>query len=367
MTVAGREQAIRDRFAGCLLGGAVGDALGAPVEFDSLGAIRRRFGSAGVTGYVRAYGRLGAVTDDTQMTLFTAEGLIRAEHRHRDRGLVNLDSALARAYQRWLSTQVDPDQVPWDPDFGPGNRSGWLVANEFLRHRRAPGNTCVSALLAGPPPPGRRRSSPGPAIRADNASKGCGGVMRVAPVGLVAGDPFDVGCRAAALTHGHPSGWLAAGAFADMIGSLRHGGALPAAVAQARAATAAHPDSSEVVGALDSAVDLAAGPGPLTADAVESLGGGWVAEEALAIAVCCALRADSFTGGVLTAVNHGGDSDSTASMTGSLLGTTLGSPAIDAALVADLEGSEVITQVAVDLYDGFVTGNPIDWQRYPTW
>ncbi len=46
-----------------------------------------------------------------------------------------------------------------------------------------------------------------------NDSKGCGGVMRVAPVGLVATDPFDLGCRAAAITHGHPSGWLASGAF----------------------------------------------------------------------------------------------------------------------------------------------------------
>ncbi|MFP4649261.1 MAG: ADP-ribosylglycohydrolase family protein [Halorhodospira sp.] len=67
----------QERFLGCLLAGAVGDALGAPVEFLSRDEIRRRFGSEGVTRYAPAYGGLGRITDDTQMTLFTAEGLLR--------------------------------------------------------------------------------------------------------------------------------------------------------------------------------------------------------------------------------------------------------------------------------------------------
>ncbi|HEX7096308.1 MAG TPA: ADP-ribosylglycohydrolase family protein, partial [Acidimicrobiales bacterium] len=65
------------RIRGCLLAGAVGDALGAPCEFWSWRDIERRCGPAGVTGYLPAYGRSGgAITDDTQMTLFTAEGLL---------------------------------------------------------------------------------------------------------------------------------------------------------------------------------------------------------------------------------------------------------------------------------------------------
>ena len=83
-----------DRYRGCLLGGAVGDALGAGVEFMSLDEIRGRYGPAGVTGYVPCYGRSGAITDDTQMTLFTAEGLLRAR-QHGDgaghRGLLRAD------------------------------------------------------------------------------------------------------------------------------------------------------------------------------------------------------------------------------------------------------------------------------------
>ena len=68
---------IRSRFQGCVLGGAVGDALGAPVEFMKRDAILRRFGAAGITTYAPANGGLGTITDDTQVALFTAEGLLR--------------------------------------------------------------------------------------------------------------------------------------------------------------------------------------------------------------------------------------------------------------------------------------------------
>lgn len=68
---------------GCLLGGEVGDAHGAAVEFLPLATIRAQFGPRGIQGQAPAYGRLGAITDDTQLTLFTAEELIRAANRLR--------------------------------------------------------------------------------------------------------------------------------------------------------------------------------------------------------------------------------------------------------------------------------------------
>ena len=104
------------RILGCVLGGAVGDALGAPIEFDSLAVIAAATGGAGVDGYRPAYGRLGAVTDDTQMTLFTAEGILRA-----DPG----DDAIAsvhRSYLRWMATQGRRD----------ADDEGWLLRQEFL-------------------------------------------------------------------------------------------------------------------------------------------------------------------------------------------------------------------------------------------
>jgi ADP-ribosylglycohydrolase len=348
---------LRERFTGCLLGGAVGDALGAPLEFLSRAEIDRRFGPGGISGYIPAYGRPGAITDDTQMTLFTAEGLVRACNRFADRGLCDVPGVLLRAYQRWLFTQEGrEDAVPWDGTFSAGP-SGWLVGQEFLRSRRAPGNTCLSALRTG------RRGSIEERL---NDSKGCGGVMRVAPVGLTtATDPFALACEAAALTHGHPSGFLAAGALALMISRLCRGDTLEAAVAAARAQLAGEPEAGEVAGALDAAIAAARqGPDP---DVLAGLGEGWVAEEALAMSVYCALVAGDFRSGVHLAVHHGGDSDSTGAITGNLLGAARGVAAIPDDLLAGLEGRDVIERVALDLHDHCVGDGPRDWERYPPW
>jgi ADP-ribosyl-[dinitrogen reductase] hydrolase len=335
---------LRDRYRGCLLGGGVGDALGAGIEFASLAEIRAEHGPVGVTGYVTAYSRTGAITDDTQMTLFTAEGLLR--DRQLPPGRRNAPAAMWRAYQRWLLTQSPGTGVAAD---------GWLAGQGFLQHRRSPGTTCMNALSAG---------QPGLSGLAANDSKGCGGVMRAAPAGLARGDAFKLGCQAAALTHGHPSGYLAAGALALMVADLISGRPLTLAVAHAVAVLRDHDGGEETAAAVDAAA-LTIGNGPLRDDSLALIGEGWVAEEALAIAVHCALNARDFRSGVLRAVNHGGDSDSTGAICGNLLGASLGAGAIDADLLAGLEGADVITQVADDLYDVFADGQPPDARRYP--
>jgi ADP-ribosylglycohydrolase len=98
-------QTTREHFTGCLLGGAVGDALGAPVEFLNIREIRNRYGPSGITDYDVAYGRRGAITDDTQMTLFTAEGMLRADARWHLKGICYPPSVIHHAYIRWLHTQ----------------------------------------------------------------------------------------------------------------------------------------------------------------------------------------------------------------------------------------------------------------------
>ena len=164
------------RMVGCLLGGAVGDALGAPIEFMKLPEIRARFGPEGIRDYAPAYGRdAGAITDDTQMTLFTAEGLIRAAVRYAGRGICSPPSVVMHAYMRWLRTQGETSKHPF---FAHGE-TGWLVGERDLWSRRAPGSTCLSAL----------RNATDDDLFATNDSKGCGGIMRVAPVGLVATCP----------------------------------------------------------------------------------------------------------------------------------------------------------------------------------
>ncbi len=102
---------------GCLLGGAVGDALGAPIEFISLAQIRSTYSDQGLTDYTPVYGRKGAVTDDTQMLLFTAEGLILSRVRH-DYQEAEVATAVYHAYLRWLYTQDIHRQSQLIKDYG---------------------------------------------------------------------------------------------------------------------------------------------------------------------------------------------------------------------------------------------------------
>ena len=322
---------------GCLLGGAVGDALGAEPEFMTLEEIRDQFGPAGVRDYAVAYGRRGAITDDTQMTLFSAEGLIRAWVRQQTRDGVGIVQVVRHAYLRWLLTQ---GEAPRTGDVG---RDGWLFAVPALHSRRAPGMTCLYALREGWDAP----------LVAENDSKGCGAVMRAAPFGLFAplGDAaavFRHAAEAGALTHGHPSGYLSAGHLAATAAGLREGLALRPALAQADAILARQKGHEETTAALAASYRLA-DHGPPSPEALEGLGGGWVGEEALAIAVCCALTAENFSEGVLRAVNHSGDSDSTGAIAGNLLGALWGEAAIPAAWLAELELRADIARLADDL------------------
>jgi ADP-ribosylglycohydrolase len=331
-----------DRVKGSFLGGAVGDALGAGIEFLNLDEIRRRFGLFGVQDFVPVYGRQGAITDDTQMTLFTAEGVMRAWVRIEERGICHVPSIVHHAYLRWLLTQ---GERPKKADFEICT-DGWLYGTSALHSRRAPGNTCLSALRAA-------QGWGEPAV-ADNNSKGCAGVMRVAPIGLFTpsiGDDarvFALASEVAALTHGHPAGSLSAGHFAFTIAALLRGEPLSQALDGADSELRRHSGHDEVTRALEAARILAARGRP-NPEQLESLGAGWVAEEALAIAVCCALVAKNFRDGVLLAVNHSGDSDSTGSIAGNLLGVQFGVNAIPHTWLQELELRDVIERLAIDL------------------
>jgi hypothetical protein len=97
---------LQDRVAGCLLGGAYWDALGAPVEFWSLDKIRAIHGVFGIRVLEPSYGLdVAAITDDTRMTLFTAEGVLRYLVRHHGRGIARLPSLVHGSLLRWLLTQ----------------------------------------------------------------------------------------------------------------------------------------------------------------------------------------------------------------------------------------------------------------------
>jgi ADP-ribosylglycohydrolase len=146
-----------ERIKGCLLGGAVGDALGAPVEFLEWSAIEAKFGPQGIVDFAPAFGTTGAVTDDTQMMLFIAERLLRAYVCDSSQGPCHVPSVIHHALLRWLMTQDYPAAIAVSED-------GWLIKQPELWSRRAPGITCVDAL----------KTSPRLGCVAENNSKSCG-------------------------------------------------------------------------------------------------------------------------------------------------------------------------------------------------
>lgn len=321
-----------ERIKGCLLGGAVGDALGAAVEFLDWPAIEAKFGPQGIVDFSPTFGITGAITDDTQMMLFTAEGLLRAYVCGSSRGICHVPSIIHHALLRWLMTQDYPTAIPVSTD-------GWLIEQPELWSRRAPGTTCLNAL----------KVSPRLGAVAENNSKGCGAVMRVAPCAFFA-NAFDYAAQSGRLTHGHPSGYLAAGLFADILqrmvdrqDSLEH------AITESLAKYGQEPGMEETRSLIERVLFFFYEGYQPTPQRIDELGGGWVAEESLAIGLWCALMASSFEEGVITAVNHGGDSDSTGLIAGHLLGVQYGAAAIPARWFAQLEMREVIEQLAEDI------------------
>ncbi|MVO87230.1 ADP-ribosylglycohydrolase family protein [Streptomyces sp. p1417] len=341
--------AYRARVRGCLLGGAVGDALGYAVEFTSLDGIRAAHGPRGVRGPLPDAAGVCRISDDTQMTLFTAEALTAAHARERAKGIGGAAPRLVLdAYLRWLDTQTKPAPAPSAAPAG-HPAPGGLGAQSWLYARRAPGNACLSGLAhAYAPDPLVELGPPGPV---NPGSKGCGTVMRSAPFGLTrapAASAFELAARCAQITHGHPTGYYAAGALAAIVGHLVAGDSLEGAVLRTLRLLARYAGHEETSAALTAAVDLAAAGEP-SAERVESLGAGWIAEEALAIGVYAALAASGAEEALLLSVNHSGDSDSTGSVCGNLLGALHGDHELPGAWVRLTEGREVIAAVADDL------------------
>lgn len=321
----------RDHFRACLLGGSIGDALGYTVEFMSLASIKEQFGEAGIQDFKLDPRGKAIISDDTQMMLFTAEGLLNAW-----KDSINPAHAIWESYLRWYSTQGYP--------LDEGLKKGSLIGLPELAHRREPGKTCLEALATGQM--GNRNT-------VLNNSKGNGGVMRVAPVGLIhAGDcrkAFRLGLESAMITHSHPTGYLAAGMLAGIISEVLAGAEIRTAVDDSLAILSEYGQSQETRAAVEKALRLIDfNVEPL--EALKILGPGWIAEEALAIGIYCSLKYPSdFKAGLLCSVNHSGDSDSTGMVTGNILGASLGCDSIPFDWLLHVELGNVTSAVADEL------------------
>ncbi|WP_280985263.1 ADP-ribosylglycohydrolase family protein [Dichotomicrobium thermohalophilum] len=314
------------------MAGAMGDSLGAEIEFWPLDRIAHQFPN-GLRELPQHQGIVGAITDDTQMTLFTAEGLIRSWVRGRLKGIVSVAGVVHHALLRWLCTQGVEATVTDADHVG-------LVEDARLHHRRAPGNTCLSSLGSA-----RHFGEP-----ARNDSKGCGTIMRVAPVafGVPTGDIRQVAIATSALTHGHATGQLAAAAWAELLHSVFLGEELEQTAVRLLSDYRDLDNGSETADAIEAALYATRDGSPET---VELLGGGWVAEEALSIALYSALATSNLEDGLRCAVTHSGDSDSTGAVAGNLLGLLYPDQVFEHPWSNQIECRDLILRLARDLVE----------------
>lgn len=347
------QERIQDKCRGAIVGGAIGDTLGYEVEFMNLQSILAKFGEKGITRYVLDNG-VAHFSDDTQMSLFTAEGLLNGcGVPIEDADPKKIYPHIVTAYLNWYKTQTEP--VAPQPD-------SWLSHIKALWASRAPGNTCMSAMW-----------NIQNGIEVCNNSKGCGGVMRVAPIGVYYGarpytynpkDWMNLARWAAEITHCHQSSSLASMMLAflvescvgsaisdeeftkdDFINGIYQGlwlmqGYIPNVDFQIM---------NEFDALMRKSIDLAESDIDERA-AIRQLGEGWVGDEAIAIAAFSVIRHfDNFEDCIICAVNHDGDSDSTGAIAGNLIGAIHGLSAIPRYYTDSLEIYSILISVADDL------------------
>jgi ADP-ribosyl-[dinitrogen reductase] hydrolase len=301
-----------EKFKGALLGCAVGDALGMPLEGMDAGAILAEHGR--VTDFIDSRFGTGKLTDDTQMTVTLAQSMI-------ERGKFDEGHA-AFKFGVWID-----------------------LSDRGVKEARGVGKASAEAsrlLHSGEPP-------------SDSAqdSAGCGAAMRAAPIGMryyySKDDILRAATAQALLTHTDPRAVAgsAAVAFAVAAGIADEEGCNPLQLASDVAAFVAEtsaPLSARVAGLADY---LDATP----EEGFAYTGTGPSAFETVPAALFAFLRTPSdLEETVVTAVNAGGDTDSIGAIAGAISGAFNGLGAIPERWRETVEGGDYIQSVAYRLF-----------------
>ncbi len=318
-----------DKIIGCILGGAIGDSLGYEKDFKPKNKIITDF-----EGKER-------ISSNTQMTLFTANGIIWRETRWSYKGIAPLPrDALYYAYTDWLDTQINSNK---------GNNICWIKHIPQLNINRTPGKTCIESLSNGK----------GTMTEPINTwSRGCGAITRSAPIGIyymkghIAKFTEDI----CALTHGNPLAIIPSIIFTTMINILVNTDktikiALYQAIDECKEECYKinRKDTNYFLKLVDIAVKLAKLNIP-DEDAIGIFGRGYLAEETFIIALYSCLKyKDSFKDAIICAINHQGNSKGTGSLTGNIIGAYLGYYNIPRNYTVNVELKDVIIEIAQDL------------------
>jgi len=338
----------KNYFRGCLVGGACGDAMGYPVETMSWNQIRSEYGAHGITKLPIHEDRgVALFSDDTQMNIMTVDGLLWADKKAKERGIYAYTSSLFYCYQKWLYTQTGKF-ADKNYEFLLG---GEILENKELFARRTPDKVnlatlegCINGKYGTMKVPVNNMNSYGP-------------VARVAPVGMYfTGNPemaFKIGSESAALTHGNPSAWYAAGYFAALIAFVLQGEELELAAKHALEILRKQPISEEVQSFVEAAISMAGQELIDFDDAMKAFPSAAEAGQSLGIGLFCALRYRyDFEKALKKAANSTYGHNGAATICGSLLGAYLGSLEIPYDWIRNVELSDLMVYGADRILEG---------------
>jgi len=342
-----------ERFIGAFTGYAVGDAFGYPCRDLSYKELCRRFEKTGCLRLpINGASDAALFTDNTQMTLFTADGIMWAASQNAPDG-VNYAEYVFYAYQCWLYTQtkmIAGKEYAWIFDKTANPYRSKLIKTKGLYKKRFSSTVNVDALLEA------SNLNYGKIGAPLNRNADNGGMKRVMPAGLFFNYDtllaFRAGADFSAITHGYPTAYLAGGCYSAIIAELINGARIDDAAEKALAILKSYKNHEECAQTLETVRDLLADASVPPLEAVSEIGDGARANEALGIALFCAsLHEDSFENAIRLAVNHDGESDVCGALCGGLLGAYHGARFVPKKWVKKLSYLRLIEDTAIDLVE----------------
>lgn len=339
-------------FQGCLLGMAVGDAMGAPIDGKRYQEICQMYGPAGLLGYDSANG-LAEITSYSQVALFAANGLLVGSARGQSSSK-DLLRYVTKALKEWARVQ----HLPGSPE----KRVCWLCHIPQMRRRRCMDPRTLDALtrdaLGTPQSPANQGAGPG------TLTAVIPGALFFQPERMDFWDIGLLGAQTVALTHGDPVTYLSGALLAYAVAGIVHDRECDMETQFTNAAEAV---SAQFPGQpaiklqmlLQEAIALAKNPRVSQVQAMERLECN-TAAQVLAGAVYAVVSSNGdFDAAMITAVNHSGKSAAVGAVTGALLGAAQGEKALPEFYMDCLDCDSVIRELAADLH----TACPKGWQK----
>lgn len=328
---------------GCLLGLAVGDAMGYTVDKKNWEEICESYGPNGLLGYDLANG-CAEITSYTQLAAFAGNGLLLGVNRgHTEK----YSRYIAMSLKEWLKGQMRES----------GKSYCWLAQVPQLCQRRCADTRMQDALARDTLGTPER-----PIFKSDNP----GAITIPVAVGLLYDRAWmqpsqmgRLGAEAVAFTNGDPETFLSGAVLAYSIAGIvqKPEKPLPQQFLQALEMVQTQfgedfPQTQSLEQKIKRALDMAKDT-ELSPLAAISMLGCTTAAECLAGAVYAAnLHPDNFDEAVIVAVNHSGRSCAVGALTGAILGARLGAEALPDFYLECLDAAPVLEELATDISMG---------------